>query len=94
MGMLAWVMMGLAIWHYAIWVPDHFWGGIVGALLASIIGAILTGLVIFAVRHHGLAIPGLHNTHVSTVLYAVPGALIGMAIAYVIGAQTEPRRAG
>ena len=94
MGMLAWVMMGLAIWHYAIWVPDRFWGGIVGALLASIAGAVIAVLVIFATQHHGLAVPGLHSTHVSTVLYAVPGALIGMAIAYVIGAQTEQRRTG
>ncbi len=32
MGMLAWVMMGLAIWHFTIWLPrDRFYGGIVGA---------------------------------------------------------------
>ena len=31
MGMLAWVMMGLAIWHFTIFLPDRFWGGIVGA---------------------------------------------------------------
>jgi hypothetical protein len=93
MGMLAWVMMGLALWHYTIWLPDRFWGGIVGALIASIIGSVIVGLVIFAVSHHGLAIPGLHNTHVSTVLYAVPGAIVGMAVAYAIGAQRErPRR--
>jgi hypothetical protein len=94
MGMLAWVMMGLALWHYTIWLPDRFWGGIVGALLASIIGSVIVGLGIFAVQHHGLSVPGLHNTHVSTVLYAVPGAVIGMAIAYAIGAAGErPRTA-
>ena len=27
MGLLAWVMMGLALWHYTIWLPDRFWGG-------------------------------------------------------------------
>ena len=27
MGMLAWVMMGLAIWHFTIFMPDRFWGG-------------------------------------------------------------------
>ncbi len=32
MGMLGWVMMGLAIWHFTIFLPDRFWGGIVGAL--------------------------------------------------------------
>ena len=38
MGMLAWVMMGLAIWHFTIWLPDRFWGGIVGALIGALIG--------------------------------------------------------
>ena len=33
MGMLAWVIMGLALWHYTIFLPDRFWGGIVGALI-------------------------------------------------------------
>jgi uncharacterized protein YacL len=97
MGILAWVMMGLALWHYTIWLPDRFWGGIVGALLASIIGAIIVGLVIFAVAHHGLAVPGRHNTHLVTVLYGIPGAIVGMLIAYVIGGSLEkrppPRRA-
>ena len=31
MGLLGWVMMGIAIWHFAIFLPDRFWGGIVGA---------------------------------------------------------------
>ena len=31
MNLLVWVMMGIAIWHFAVFVPDHFWGGIVGA---------------------------------------------------------------
>ena len=88
MGMLAWVIMGLAIWHYAIFVPDRFWGGIVGAFLASIAGAILTGVVISAAAI-GTAIPGRHATHLATVLYAVPGALLGMALIYAIGASRE-----
>jgi len=91
MGMLAWVIMGLALWHYTIFLPDRFWGGIVGAFLASIAGAIATGILI-SVALHGIAIPGRHATHLSTVLYAIPGALVGMALIYLVGAARE--RAG
>ena len=33
MGALVWIMVGLAIWHFTVWLPDNFYGGIVGALL-------------------------------------------------------------
>jgi len=46
MGMLAWVMMGLALWHFTIFLPDRFWGGIVGAFLGALIGAIVFGLIV------------------------------------------------
>jgi len=96
MGMLAWVMMGLALWHYTIFLPDRFWGGIVGAFLASIAGAIIAGLIIFGIKHHGLAVPGRSATHLVTVLYAIPGAIVGMALAYVLGGRREReiRRSG
>ena len=57
MGMLAWVMMGLAIWHFTIFLPDRFWGGIVGAFLGALIGAVLFGLII-----NGFTIPGADDT--------------------------------
>ena len=50
MGMLGWVMMGLAIWHFTIFLPDRFWGGIVGAFVGSLIGAVLVGLMIYSVK--------------------------------------------
>ena len=90
MGMLAWVIMGLALWHYTIFLPDRFWGGIVGAFLASIAGAILAGIII-SLAAHGIAIPGRHDTHIVTVLYAIPGALLGMAADYTIGSARERR---
>ena len=46
MGMLAWVMMGLALWHFTIWLPDRFWGGIVGAFIGALVGAVLFGLIV------------------------------------------------
>ena len=50
MGMLGWVMMGLAIWHFTIFLPDRFWGGIVGAFVGSLVGAIVIGLIIYGVK--------------------------------------------
>jgi hypothetical protein len=84
MGLLAWVIMGLAIWHFTIWLPDRFWGGIVGAFIGAVVGAALFGLII-----HGFAIPGTHNTHIVTALEAIPGALIGIGLVYAEGARRE-----
>jgi hypothetical protein len=87
MGALAWVMMGLALWHFTIWLPDRYWGGIVGAFVGALLGAVLFGLIV-----HGFTIPGRHATHLSTALEAIPGALIGMAVVYLEGMRRE--RAG
>jgi hypothetical protein len=82
--MLAWVMMGLALWHFAIWLPDRYWGGIVGAFLGALIGAALFGFIV-----NGLHIPGRADTHLTTALEAIPGALIGMALVYFEGVRRE-----
>jgi len=92
MGMLGWVMMGLAIWHFTIWLPDRFWGGIVGALVGSLIGSIIAGLIIYAIKVSALRIPGEKATDIGVVLYAIPGALLGMALVYAEGIRRE--RAG
>jgi hypothetical protein len=92
MGMLGWVMMGLAIWHFTIFLPDRFWGGIVGAFVGSLIGSVVVGLIIYAIKVSALQIPGEKATDVGVILYAVPGALIGMAVVYLEGIRRE--RAG
>jgi hypothetical protein len=84
MGMLAWVMMGLALWHFTIFLPDRFWGGIVGAFLGALIGAIVVGFAI-----NGFSVPGESDTSVLTALEGVPGALIGLAIVYAQGLRRE-----
>ena len=84
MGMLAWVMMGLALWHFTIWLPDRYWGGIVGAFIGALAGSIVFGLII-----NGFAIPGRHATDIGTALEAIPGTLIGIALVYFEGARRE-----
>ena len=84
MSMLVWVMMAIAIWHFTIWVPDHFWGGIVGALLAALAGAIVFGLIV-----HGFTVPGESDTSLIAALEAIPGSLIGLALCYLYGQRRE-----
>jgi len=84
MGMLAWVMMGLALWHFTIFLPDHFWGGIVGAFLGALIGAVVFGLIV-----NGGTVPGQDETHLLTALEAIPGAVAGIAAVYFEGVRRE-----
>jgi hypothetical protein len=84
MGLLAWVIMGLAIWHFTIWLPDRFWGGIVGALIGALLGAGLFGWIV-----NGFVVPGRHSTHLITALEAIPGALIGIGLVYFEGVRRE-----
>jgi hypothetical protein len=81
---LAWVMMGLAIWHFTVFIPDHFIGGIVGAFLAAITGSLIFGFVV-----SGLSMPGRDDVTVVTALEGIPGALIGMGIIWLIGSSRE-----
>ncbi len=86
MGMITWVTMGLALWHFTVFVPDRFAGGIIGALIGAVAGA-----AIFGVLLHGFSIPGRDDTELLTALEAVPGAAIGLAITYFLGLrQQEP----
>jgi hypothetical protein len=89
MGMLGWVMMGLAIWHFTIFLPDRFWGGIVGAFVGALVGAVVIGLVIYGAKVGSLKVPGEKATDIAVVLYAVPGALLGIAAVYFEGARRE-----
>ena len=80
MAILAWVMMGLAIWHFAVFLPDRFWGGIVGAFLAAAIGAVLFGLIV-----SGFSPPSREDTSIVHALEGIPGAVLGLAVCYAIG---------
>ena len=84
MSMLVWVMMGIALWHFTVFVPDRFWGGIVGAFVVAIIGAVIFG---FAVA--GFTVPGESDTDIAQALIAVPGALIALAASWLYGSRQE-----
>ena len=84
MALLAWTMMGLAIWHFTIFLPDRFWGGIVGAFLGALAGAIVIGLAI-----NGFSVPSREDTDLLVALQAVPGTLLGIAAVYFEGLRRE-----
>lgn len=82
MGMFAWIMMGLAVWHFTVFLPDREWGGIVGAFVGALLGSAIFGFVI-----SGFTVPGQEDTHLLTALEGIPGALIGIGIMYFIGVR-------
>ena len=84
MAALVWVMVGLALWHFTIFLPDHFWAGIIGAFLGAVIGPLVFGFLI-----HGLSVPGQSDTNLLNAIEAIPGAAIGMGIVYWLGLRQE-----
>jgi hypothetical protein len=84
MAALVWVMVGLAIWHFTIFLPDRFWGGIVGAFLGATLGAFIFGLLI-----NGFSIPGRADTELVTAIESIPGVLIGLGIVWMAGVRQE-----
>lgn len=84
MALLVWFMMGIALWHFTVFLPDHFWQGIVGAFLGATIGAVVFGAIVEIASDRGLG-----NTDLGTALTAIPGVAIGLAIVYAIGIRAE-----
>lgn len=82
MGLLAWAMMGIAIWHFAIFIPDRFWGGIVGSFGCALVGAVLIGFVLA-----GFSVPSDNDIELLTALEGIPGALAGLAFALALGVR-------
>jgi hypothetical protein len=84
MAALVWIMIGIALWHFSIFVPDHFWSGIVGAFVGAVLGSFFFGFII-----HGFTVPGQNDTSVLNAIEAVPGAVLGMGVVYWIGLRQE-----
>lgn len=84
MAVLVWFTLGVAVWHFAVFVPDRFRGGIVGAFIGAVIGALVSGAL------WQIAVgDSLGETDILTALAALPGCLIGMWIFYLVGDRDE-----
>jgi hypothetical protein len=86
MALLVFFMMGIAFWHFTVFVPDRFWQGIVGAFLGAVLGSIIFGMIVQEASGKDLG-----DTDPSTALISIPGTLIGLAVVYAIGVRTEER---
>jgi hypothetical protein len=84
MAALVWVMVGLALWHFTVFLPDHFWSGIVGAFVGAVVGSFVFGFII-----SGFHVPGQSDTDLVSAIEAIPGAVIGMAVVWFIGVRQE-----
>jgi hypothetical protein len=84
MAVLVWFTVGIALWHFTVFLPDRFWQGIVGAFLGATIGAVAFGGIVEIASGQGVG-----ETSVATALVAIPGVAIGLAIVWAIGVRQE-----
>ena len=83
MAALVWFTTGIALWHFTVFLPDHFWQGIVGAFLGAVAGAMASGAVAQIASGRGIG-----DTDLATVFYALPGIAIGLGVVYLIGLRS------
>lgn len=84
MALIVFFMMGLALWHFTVFIPDRFWQGIVGAFLGATLGSVVFGWIVQAASGKSLG-----DTDLATALIAIPGTAIGLAIVYALGVRSE-----
>jgi ABC-type Fe3+ transport system permease subunit len=84
MALLVWFTMGIALWHFTVFLPDRFWQGIVGAFVGAVIGSVLFGLIVQSASGRSLG-----DTDLGTALLAIPGTAIGLGIVYFFGVREE-----
>jgi hypothetical protein len=86
MALLVWFTMGIALWHFTVFLPDHFWQGIVGAFVGAVLGSVIFGVIVQQISGKSLG-----DTDLGTALIAIPGTAIGLAIVYALGIRAGER---
>jgi hypothetical protein len=82
MSVIVWSMVGIALWHFTVLLPDKFAGGIMGAFLAALVGALATG---YALPSPG--IPTENPPGLSEGLWAMPGSIAALGLSYLWGSR-------
>jgi hypothetical protein len=89
MSVFVWTMMGIAIWHGCVLVPDRFYGGLIGAFTAAVSGAVVSGYLL-----PGPGIPPHNPPGLEQALWPLPGCLIALAALYWYGTYKERQEYG
>jgi hypothetical protein len=82
MSVVVWSMVGIALWHFTVLLPDKFAGGIIGAFLVALAGAVATG---YALPSPG--IPTQNPPGLGEGLWAIPGSVAALALSYLWGSR-------
>jgi hypothetical protein len=84
MALFVWISVATALWHFTIFVPDRFVGGMVGAFVCANVGAFLVGVIL-----EGGSLPTLAEVGLVDAAIGAVGGLIGLGGAYVWGSRAE-----
>lgn len=77
-------MMGIAVWHGCVLVPDRFYGGLIGAFVTALGGALVSGFL--------LPEPGIppHNPPgLDEAVWPLPGSVAALVALWMVGAYKE-----
>ena len=86
MAVVVWFTMGIALWHFTVFLPESFWQGIIGAFVGAVLGAVIFGAIVWAALGKGVG-----DTDILTALLAIPGTAIGLLVVWAIGRRQEAK---
>jgi hypothetical protein len=82
MALFVWISMATALWHFTIFIPDRFPGGMIGACVCANGAAIAGGLA-----WEGFSLPPLAEVAVIDAAIGGLAGTAGLIAAYVYGTR-------
>ena len=82
MSIFVWSMVSIALWHFTIFVPDRFAGGIIGAFLAAWLGGMGSGFAF-----SGMEFPEHNPPGMKEAVFALPGSIGALLACYWFGSR-------
>jgi hypothetical protein len=85
LALFVWVMAGTAMWHFGVLVPDRFYRGIIGSLVAANAGAIAAGIAAA-----GFVVPD--SVTLADAFAGLTGGLVALVLSWVLGNRYDAVR--